>query len=146
MEAFGVDIGPFGFRLDRLDLTKKGASDSPPAVALSRVVTNLELRHCTVEAPTWIGVDRIDLLENGVVIDSFEPADPNRGDGARPAVRFDGTFSASPVTDAWYAIEVFGSGGLSPVELDDEPYALTNAIEVDADGDGVWSPPGNAAP
>jgi hypothetical protein len=40
-------------------------------------------------------------------------------------------------------VEVLGEGSLSPVELGDTPYALTNPIEVDQDKDGVWTPPGN---
>lgn len=97
----------------------------------------------TVEAPTWIGVDAINLLENGVVIATHTPKDAHRGeDPEHPARRFDGTFTAHPTKDAWYAIEVIGSGSLAPVEMDDTPYALTNPIEVDADGDGLWTPPG----
>ncbi len=99
----------------------------------------------TVEAPTWIGVDTINLLENGVVIATRTLADAHRGDDPeRPALRFDGSFSARPKNDAWYVLEVIGSGSLSPVELGDEPYALTNPIEIDADGDGVWTAPGAA--
>jgi len=98
----------------------------------------------TVEAPSWIAVDRVDLLENGIVIETFAPVDNHRGDDPdRPAVRFDGVFAVQPAADAWYAIEVVGSGSLAPVEMNDAPYALTNPIEIDADGDGVWTPPGN---
>lgn len=43
---------------------------------------------------------------------------------------------------SWYAIEVLGAGTLAPVWLEGPPYALTNPI--DADGDGTWTPPGNA--
>ena len=100
----------------------------------------------TVEAPTWIGVDAVVLLENGVPIHTWEAADPHAGpDPSRPALRFDGTFAASPSRDAWYAVEVLGSGSLSPVEMGEGPYALTNPIEVDQDRDGVWSAPGGAA-
>ncbi len=38
-------------------------------------------------------------------------------------------------------IEVLGSGSLQPVNENGPPYALTNDIRVDADGDGQWSPP-----
>ena len=92
----------------------------------------------SVEAPTWIAVDEIRLLENGVVIQTITPP-PEAG-----VVRFEGALTAHPARDAWYAIEVVGSGSLSPVELDDSPYALTNPIEIDVDGDGAWTPPGAA--
>lgn len=101
----------------------------------------------SVEAPTWMAIDEIRLLENGVVIQTITPDDPRRGpDVGRPALRFDGALTARPGRDAWYAIEVVGSGSLSPVELDDSPYALTNPIEVDGDGDGAWTPPGATTP
>jgi hypothetical protein len=100
-----------------------------------------------VEAPSWIGVEEVRLLENGQIIQTIAFDDPHRGpDETRPALRFDGVLTASPAQDSWYAVEVVGSGTLSPVELDDQPYALTNAIEVDQDGDGEWTPPGTAEP
>ena len=43
--------------------------------------------------------------------------------------------------DAWYSVEVVGSGTMAPAVLGGSPYAVTNPIEVDADGDGVWTPP-----
>jgi len=92
----------------------------------------------TVEAPTWIGVDTVQLLENGLVVDSVDVSAP-----ADPVVRFDGTFSVTPTADAWYAVEVLGSGSLQPVNENGPPYALTNDIRVDADGDGTWTAPGN---
>lgn len=89
-----------------------------------------------VEAPTWITLDAVNLLENGVVIDTIALTG-----GTDPVVRFDGVMTATPIADAWYAIEVVGSGSLQPVHKSGPPYALTNAIEVDQDGDGSWTPP-----
>lgn len=101
----------------------------------------------SVEAPSWMAIDTIVLLENGVPVATIELADPHAGpDEAAPAVRFDGSMQARPTKDAWYAIEVFGSGSLAPVEFGDRPYALTNGIEIDVDGDGDWTPPGPATP
>ena len=97
-----------------------------------------------VWAPTWIGVTEVRLWENGVPVQTEAFADAYRGpDATTPARRFDGVMRHTPSADAWYAIEVVGTGSLAPVELGDTPYALTNPIEVDQDGDGVWTPPGN---
>lgn len=99
-----------------------------------------------VEAPTWIGVTTVRLVENGVIIATETMADAHAGpDLAHPAVRFDGVLKAKPVKDSWYVVEVLGVGDLAPVWLEGPPYALTNPIDVDADGDGTWTPPGNAA-
>ncbi len=91
----------------------------------------------TVQAPSWMAVHELRLLENGLVIETVDL------DGAAdPVLRYDGQLSASPASDAWYAVEVVGSGEVAPVAWQGHPYALTNPIEVDADGDGVWTPPG----
>ena len=90
----------------------------------------------TVAAPTWIDVDEVRLWRNGVVVDVIDVSAP-----ADPVVRFDDTITVAPTADAWYAVEVIGGDTLWPVG-EGEPYALTNPIEVDADGDGAWTPPG----
>jgi hypothetical protein len=46
-----------------------------------------------------------------------------------------------PRADAWYVLEVVGSGGLWPLKPNETPYAMTNPIEIDQDGDGAWTPP-----
>jgi len=86
-------------------------------------------------------VDRVRLLENGVPVHEIALAEWARPDGLRPGVRFDGELVGTPKADAWYVVEVVGSGGLWPIQPGDNPYALTNPIEVDQDGDGVWTPP-----
>jgi hypothetical protein len=93
--------------------------------------------HVVVEAPTWITVDEVRLWENGQVIrveDITTSADP--------ILRYDDVWTVTPTADAWYAVEVVGSGSMAPVTWSGPPYALTNAIEVDVDGDGEWTPPG----
>ncbi|MEC9072709.1 MAG: hypothetical protein VX938_10035, partial [Myxococcota bacterium] len=89
-----------------------------------------------VEAPSWIQLDQALLWENGQVIESIalEPRDD-------PVVRLDTVFSVTPKADAWYALQVLGSGSLYPAAFGGPPNALTNPIEVDADGDGLWTPP-----
>lgn len=123
-----VTCGPF-VRFEASDGTGLGGMTTPGG---DGVVTF----HAKVEAPTWMGVDEVRLLENGAVIavrDVSAPTDP--------IVRFDDTFDVTPVSDAWYTLEVLGSGSMAPLTRAGPPYAMTNPIEVDADGDGVWTPP-----
>ncbi len=89
-----------------------------------------------VEAPTWMRLDEVRLLENGETIESIDVTDRNG-----EVVRFDGILEARPAGDAWYVVKAIGSGSLAPVSWEGSPYAITNPIEVDADGDGVWTPP-----
>ncbi len=91
-----------------------------------------------VEAPTWIALKEVRLWENGVVVDTVDITSPDD-----PVVRFKDSFTVKPDKDAWYAVEVIGTGTLWPVD-NSTPYALTNPIEVDANGDGVWTPPSKA--
>ncbi len=123
-----VSCGPF---------VSFAASDGQGLGELAAVDSNGDIEfQVKVQAPTWIGVDTVRLLENGLVIDSVDVSAP--GD---PVVRFDGPLSATPTDDAWYAVEVLGSGSLQPVNKNGPPYAMTNDIRVDADGDGSWTPP-----
>ena len=56
-------------------------------------------------------------------------------------VRFHDTIDlpAAP-SDSWYVLEVRGAGSIFPVK-DDVPYAITNPVYVDVDGNGVFDAP-----
>ena len=108
-------------------------ADGESGIAAGEVVFNV-----VVEAPTWIQLTEVRLWENGVVVDSINISTP-----ADPVVRLVDSFTVKPEKDAWYAIEVIGTGTLWPVD-NSTPYALTNPIEVDVDGDGEWTPPAKA--
>lgn len=126
-----VSCGPF---------VRFSAADGTPMGGRTRVDEAGGVRfEVRVEAPSWMIIDRVRLLENGRPVEDVDVGAWSRPDGLAPAVRFDGTIAATPAADAWYVIEVVGSGGLWPLDSED-PYALTNPIEVD-DGDGVWIPP-----
>lgn len=81
-----------------------------------------------VKAADWIQVDRLSLLRDGVVVETITPAGPH-------------TFTLAPEADAAYVLIAEGDQGMSPVYPSRRPWAMTAAIRVDADGDGVWTPP-----
>jgi hypothetical protein len=125
-----------------------------------------------VEAPTWMAVDRVELYENGTLIQEW--TDLSSDD----VVRLQTETTVTPSKDSWYVIIALGDDDLSPVftavdvapiQLQDivtdalsgvgldafldpiipiprtfpvYPYALTNPIWVDVDSDGTFSPPG----
>ena len=89
-----------------------------------------------VQVPDWMQLDEVRLIKNGLVIDSAPIEIETSG------VRLETTFEDQPDADAWYAVEVLGSGSMMPVHSSGSPYAFTNPIEVDADKDGDWTPPG----
>lgn len=128
-----VSCGPF-VRFSAADGTPMGGLGALAADGAARFFVQ-------VEAPSWMQVDRVHLLENGVIVDEVALDDWPRPADLRPAVRFMGELSATPRADAWYVIEVIGSDGLWPIEPGEDPYAMTNPIDIDADGDGAWTPP-----
>ena len=77
----------------------------------------------------------IAVLQNGQVIATEDLS------GAEGAERFNDVIRVTPKADSWYSIEVIGSGSMAPAVLGGSPYAVTNPIEIDADGDGTWTPP-----
>ena len=127
-----VSCGPF-VRFEAEDGTVMGGMTGVDAAGAVRF-------NVKVEAPTWMTVDEVRLLENGEPIDIID-LHALAGDSSDPVVRLETVLVATPATDAWYALEVRGSGGLMPVYPLGSPYALTNPIEVDADGDGDWTAP-----
>jgi hypothetical protein len=111
-----------------------------------------------VQAPTWINVSTIEVYENGrpLTLSRLGPgqlaavdagtsgatlsAPLIAADQSTPVVRFDGTVTVKPTRDAWYVVVVRGTGSLLPVGPD-SPYAYTNPLYVDLNGDG-WTAPG----
>lgn len=78
-------------------------------------------------SPSWIQVDRLILLENGVEVDRVE------GTHA--------TFSLAPAADAFYVVVAEGDHDMSPVWPGQTPWAASSAILIDRDMDGAWTPP-----
>ena len=124
----------------------------------------------SVQAPSWMDVDRVELYENGTLIHSWLV------DGDAPD-RFTGTHDITPSADAWYVAIAVGNESLEPVftpverpiidlqvvvtsalagvpavgsfldpavplpeTFDVTPYAVTNPIWLDRDGDGFDAP------
>lgn len=96
-----------------------------------------------VEAADWVPASTLDLIANGETIESVALAPPGQADPAHPAVRYDGSFSVSPATDTWYAAVAYGEPGatLDPVFRGCRPVGMTNAIQVDVDGNGRFDAP-----
>jgi hypothetical protein len=91
--------------------------------------------HVKVQAPSWIPVDSISVVENGVAKASASVP------GGGQVVRFDEDILVdAPAADAWYVIIVESSSPMAPV-LGDLPRAVTNAIYVDRNGNGKFDAP-----
>jgi hypothetical protein len=127
-----------------------------------------------VQAASWVDVDTIRVWQNGRIVDSLSGArDAILGEHARVltattgdawvVVEVTGSVSMFPVItpieiepiQVADAVDAIGSGfgfelnpfgNLQPqIVTPAFPYAITNPVFIDADGDGVFSPPGVAA-
>jgi hypothetical protein len=95
--------------------------------------------HVRLQAASWVDCDRVKVLVNGDVADVIDVP------GSRAVLRLD-TVRALPVRrDGWLVVLVEGDGALAPIVHDTHrpvrPFAVTNPIWIDADGDGIWLAP-----
>jgi hypothetical protein len=97
----------------------------------------------SVDAPQWINVDTVHLYVNGQR-QMVWPVTP----GKRPL--FQTTSTIAVPADSWIVALASGSLPLPPDVVGEYstgngyqmlPWAITNPIYVDADGDGSWTPP-----
>ncbi|MCC7381076.1 MAG: CehA/McbA family metallohydrolase [Deltaproteobacteria bacterium] len=93
-----------------------------------------------VQAPSWMDVDRLRVLENGdTLVD--RPIHPEDADPANGVVRLRTAVTATPSADAFYLAIVEGSGENLPV-IGARGRTATNPVFVDVDGGGYhFTPP-----
>ncbi len=88
----------------------------------------------TVQAASWITCHKAELIENGVVIKTFDIPESTSVD------RLKKTLTLQPKKDSWYLLIAYGDVPMAPMVQGKEkpvlPMGFTNPIWVDADGDG----------
>jgi hypothetical protein len=85
-----------------------------------------------VHAPSWMAMDQLRLMENGVELSRVTIPDSDSG-----GLRLQHTFTATPSKDSLYFLIVDGTPGeRHPLVIDGEARAITNPIFVDVDGNG----------
>ncbi len=106
-----------------------------------------------VEAAPWVPVHEVRLVQDGAVIERIDLSAAPLVSAGSPVREF--TFRVSPARDAWLVaeagwpearedIDVGGTYGI--VAPGYVPYAFTNAVRLDVDADGTWTPPGLPRP
>lgn len=98
-----------------------------------------------VDAPNWMDVDHVRVYVNGQMAQDF----PVHVPGLRP-VFHNVWIQKLPPGDAWVAVQVGGSKPLPTALIGDHcghagcgpvvPFAITNPVFIDGDGDGQWTP------
>ena len=91
-----------------------------------------------IQAPSWMELADFRILRRGQPVFSLAAADWGAAQGA---LRFHDTvdLTAAP-EDSWYVLEVTGTGNQKPWS-DEPPYAITNPVFVDVDGNGTYDAP-----
>lgn len=128
-----VSSGP----IVRASIPDRGLHDDPrmaTADANGDVVIEVE-----VQAAPWIDVDRIRVIRDGEEIATI-PVD----DG-RDRIRFEDGIRVPMKEDGWIVLLVEGDDSLAPM-IDGKkrpvlPVAIVNPFRIDADRDGIWTPP-----
>jgi hypothetical protein len=92
-----------------------------------------------VQAPTWMDIARLQVYAGGDVVHDVT-LDASTVDPANPVVRFDDALPLTPAADTWVVVVVTGPGTLEPVNRGDRPFAVTNPIYLDTDGNTVYDP------
>jgi hypothetical protein len=99
--------------------------------------------HVIVQAADWVAVEELSLIANGVTVATLPLQPPGQVDPAHPAVRFNSDISVSPTADTWYAALATGPDAqrMDPVVRGCRAVGMTNAVQVDVDGNGQFDPP-----
>lgn len=96
--------------------------------------------HVSVQAPTWMDVDEVVVVRNGVAGAPIPLPAPAPGEDP-PIVRYNETIPLSADADTWFVVIVRGNTR-DRVMANVLPIAITNPFFVDADGDAAFTPPG----
>ena len=112
-------------------------ANGQPLGSLVTAVQGQVILHLNVQAPSWVVVDTVQLIENGRIIQTF-PLNAANG-----VVRFDQNIYVNPYRDSWYILVAKGSKAMRPLVHDSPtpvtPLGFTNPIWVDQNGDGQFS-------
>jgi hypothetical protein len=93
-----------------------------------------------VQAPTWMPADTLHIIVGGLEAATVS-LDSATADPTNPVVRYNKEIEVPVDKDSWLIAVVTGSGTLNPVSRNDAPFAMTNPIYLDVDGNGVYDPP-----
>jgi hypothetical protein len=84
----------------------------------------------TIQAPTWIDVDAIDVVVDGQVVDTI-PIMPGDADPQQPAIRWQGQLPVQvSASGGFVVIAAYGDKALDPVHPGRVPFGVTNPIFV----------------
>ncbi len=93
-----------------------------------------------VQAPTWMSVDTLRVIMGGVEVHKLT-LDAKTADPMNPVVRYNAELELLPEKDTWVIVVASGTTPMDPVSRGDVPFAVSNPIYLDVDGNGAYDPP-----
>ena len=123
-----------GGPLVSVELGGKGLGDLAPFAAKTGALK------VKVQAPTWMSADTLRVIVGGTQVHKLA-LDASTADPQNPVIRYDDSLTIQAQQDSWVIVVVTGEGTLAPVAPDAQPFALSNPIYLDVDGNGKFDPP-----
>lgn len=110
-----------GIYVDAL-VGEAGPGDTATGVGMSTSV------HVRVQAASWVDVDALDVVVDGVTVDTIDIL-PGDADPAHPNVRFEEDVTVDVASAGSYVIvAAYGDSALEPVHRSRLPFGVTNPI------------------
>jgi hypothetical protein len=121
-----------------LRATLAGEGGEDPGLPGDTVTGGTATLSAVVSGPDWIVPDVLRVYRNGVLLSEEAIAGPAAG---TTWAERSWAVEAVEGVDSWFVVEARGSQGLGGPWGSAVPFAITNALFLDADGDG-WQGPG----
>ena len=93
-----------------------------------------------VQAPTWMKADTLLVYTAGGVLAHTVKLDSTTAEPKNSVVRYDNSLELTPTKDSYVIVVVTGGGSLAPVS-NGSPFAVTNPIYLDVDGNKAYDSP-----
>ncbi|MDA2938248.1 CehA/McbA family metallohydrolase [Acidobacteria bacterium AH-259-A15] len=116
------------------------ANDGAPVGSIITDTDGSTTLHVSVQAAPWIPVDRVEVVANGEVLQTFSI------ETLTEATRFAKDIDLGPARDTWYLVLATSDRSWEPPFSNFSSFAFTNAIFVDVDGNGYFDPPNPGYP
>lgn len=99
-----------------------------PGGEVTGATTTMNVR-VRVQAASWVDVDSIDIVVDGVVAETIAIL-PGDADVGNPAIRFnqDVAINITPATGSYVVVAAYGNSNLDPVHPGRRPFGVTNPI------------------
>ena len=94
--------------------------------------------HIDVQAPTWVPVEKVEVIRNGEVLTSYDVKEPGEDD---KALHFAAELIVKPDRDSWYAVIASSNKHWEAPFEKYSSFSFANPVFVDVNSNGYFDPP-----